>query len=75
MNQDYTELRVHEILVDGQGKATALRIEATWGTHQPGGEPLVWDRSVFTVAAVGPLAEAETDDRLELRLVGAEGSD
>ncbi len=69
MNQDFTELRVHEVLVDGQGAVTALRVEATWGTHQPAGEPLVWDRSVFTVAAVGPLTEAETGDRLELRPV------
>ncbi len=71
MNQDFTELRVHEVLVDGQGAVTALRVEATWGTHQPAGEPLVWDRSVFTVAAVGPLTEAETGDRLELRPVGS----
>ena len=71
MTQDFTELRVHEVLVDGQGAATALRIEATWGTHQPDGEPLIWDRSVFTVAAVGALAQAETGDRLELRPVRA----
>ncbi|MDP9357306.1 MAG: hypothetical protein M3Q71_15570 [Chloroflexota bacterium] len=71
MNQDFTELRVHEVLVDGQGAVTALRVEATWGTHQPNGEPLIWDRSIFTVAATGPLAEAETGDRLELRPVGA----
>lgn len=73
MNQDFTELRVHEVLVDGQGAVTALRIQATWGSHQPGGEPVVWDRSVFTVAALGPLAEAETGDLLEMRLVAAKG--
>ena len=71
MNQDFTELRVQEVLVDGQGAVTALRIQATWGTHQSGGEPLVWDRSVFTVAALGLLAQAEAGDLLELRPVGA----
>ena len=69
MDGDYNDLRVLEVLVDEQGAVTALRVEAVWGTARPGAEPLVWDRSVFTVAAVGPLAGAEVGDRLELRRV------
>jgi hypothetical protein len=67
MEGDYNELRVMEVLVDNQGTVTALRIEAVWGTRRGADEPLIWDRGVFTVGAVGALAEAEVGDRLELR--------
>ena len=69
MDADYNELRVLEVLVDNAGVATALRVEAVWGTRRGADEPLVWDRSVFTVGAVGPLARSEVGDRLELRPV------
>ncbi len=69
---DYNELRVHEVLVEpATGAAVALRIEVTWASHAPGasGEPSIWDRSIFVVAATGALAGAEVDDRLELRII------
>lgn len=67
MSGDYNELRVLEVLIDDQGIATALRVEVVWGTIRADADPLVWDRTVFTVGAVGPLATAEVGDRLELR--------
>ncbi len=69
---DYNELRVHEVLIDpASGDVVALRIEATWGSRIATGETAasIWDQSIFVVAAVGALANAEVDDRLELRLV------
>lgn len=71
VNGDYTELRVVEVLVDNNGVPTALRIEAIWATARPGDEPLVWNTASFVAAAVGPLADADVGDRLELRPVGA----
>ena len=71
MDADYNELRVLEVLVDSAGTVTALRVEAVWGTRRGADEPLIWDRAVFTAGAVGPLADAEVGDRLELRPVGA----
>ncbi len=73
MDDDYNELRVLEVLVDNAGAVTALRVEVVWGTRRGADEPLVWDRSVFTVGAVGPLAELEVGDRLELRPRAAAG--
>ena len=69
MDADYNELRVLEVLVDERGTPTALRIEAIWGSTQAGAEPLVWNRTSFVAAAVGPLAGAEVGDRLELRRI------
>ena len=73
MDGDYTELRVVEVLVDNNGTPTALRIEAIWATARPGDEPLVWDRSSFVAAAVGPLASADVGDRLVLWPAGDRG--
>ncbi|MBA2596963.1 MAG: hypothetical protein H0V00_10115 [Chloroflexia bacterium] len=73
--EDYNELRVHEVLVDPASDAVvALRIEAVWASRPAAtaGEPSIWDRTIFVVAAVGPLASAEVGDRLELRLVAAD---
>ena len=67
MEGDYNELRVTEVLVDNDGVVTALRVEAVWGTRRGADEPLIWDRNIFTIGAVGPLAELEAGDRLELR--------
>jgi hypothetical protein len=67
MDGDYNELRVLEVLVDNAGAVTALRVEAVWGTRRGADEPLIWDRSVFTVGAVGPLGGLEVGDLLELR--------
>ena len=67
MDADYNELRVVEVLVDQDGAVTALRVEATWATARGADEPLVWDRSMITVGAVGALAGLEVGDRLELR--------
>jgi hypothetical protein len=67
MEGDFNELRVLEVLVDDAGKVTALRVEAVWGTHRGMEEPLVWDRAVFTVGAIGPLANLDPGARLELR--------
>lgn len=63
---DYNDLRVVEVLVDKEGVVTALRVEAVWGSRRGEDEPLVWDRGVFTVGAVGPLADADVGQRLEL---------
>lgn len=63
---DYNDLRVLEVLVDKAGTVTALRVEAVWGTRRGADEPLVWDRGVFTIGAVGPLAAAEVGERLTL---------
>jgi hypothetical protein len=70
VNGDYTELRVVEVLVDNNGTPTALRIEAIWATARPGDDPLVWNTSSFVAAAVGPLADADVGDRLELHPAG-----
>ena len=73
MDGDFTELRVHEVLEDAKTKvATALRIEATWGTRRPDGGTDVWSRSLFVVAAVGPLANVQTDDRLVLSVLSSD---
>ncbi len=67
---DFNELQVHEVLVDpASGGVVALRIEAVWKSRSESGDPAIWDRSIFVVAAVGPLAHAEAGDRLELRLM------
>lgn len=70
MDGDYNELRVLEVLVDNAGAVTALRVEAVWGTRRAADEPLVWDRSVFTVGAVGDLATVEVGERLRLGRTG-----
>jgi len=64
---DYNELKVVEVLVDQDGAVTALRVEVVWGTARGADEPLVWDRSMITVGAVGALVGLEVGDRLELR--------
>jgi len=74
MDGDYNALSVSEVLVDDQGTVTALRVEAVWATRRGADDPLVWDRSVFTVAAVGDLAAAEAGDRLELRRLPSDRS-
>lgn len=69
MHGDFTELRVLEVLVEGEARAvTALRVEAVWGTRKGDGEPDVWSRSVFVVGAHGSLAEADEGDVLQLVL-------
>ena len=72
---DYNDLRVLEVLVDDRGAVTALRVEAVWCTAQADGPDLTWDRSVFTVGAVGSLAQTEVGDRLELRPVAPRPDD
>jgi len=67
MDADYNELRVVEVLVDQDGAVTALRVEVVWGTARGADEPLVWDRSMITVGAVGAMAGLAVGDRLELR--------
>jgi len=67
MDGDYNELRVLEVLVDAEKAVTALRVEAVWATRRGLDEPLVWDRSTFTIGAVGPLAGLNAGDLLEVR--------
>ncbi len=67
MEADFNELKVVEVLVDQDGAVTALRVEVVWGTARGADEPLVWDRSMITVGAVGALVGLEVGDRLELR--------
>ncbi len=67
MDADYNELRVVEVLVDQDGAVTALRIEVIWGTARGADEPLVWDRNMITVGAVGTLASLAVGDLLDLR--------
>lgn len=67
MDGDYNELQVREVLVDNQGTVTALRIEVVWGTRRGVDEPLIWDRGMFTVGAVGPLAGLDVGDQLDLQ--------
>lgn len=73
MSGDFNELRVHDVLVDDAGAITAVRIEAVWGTDAAAGEPTIWSRAIFVVAAIGPLAKVAVGDRLELHpaLIGA----
>ena len=70
MEGDYNEFRVLEVLVDEHQAVTALRIEAIWGSTRAGADPVVWDRTVFTAAATGPLAGAEVGTWLDLRPLG-----
>ena len=67
MSGDFNELRVHDVLVDEAGAVTAVRVEAVWGTDVVAGEPTIWSRAIFVVAALGSLAEVAVGDRLELR--------
>lgn len=67
---DYNDLRVLEILVDKAGAVTALRVESVWGTRRGADDPLVWDRGVFTIGAVGPLADVAVGERLTLGRLG-----
>ena len=69
MDGDFNEVRVMEVLVNEAGTPVALRVEVTWATRRGLDEPLVWDRSTVTVAAVGALADADVGHRLELRPV------
>ncbi len=61
-------------LVDEARTVTAVRVEAVWGTDAEAGEPTIWSRDIFVVAALGALAEVAVGDRLELRpiLIGTD---